>query len=78
MEKDLIRSSTGWSTADAARLGITENFGINEDGTHNPDAVLPSAIEYSDSIKAIRNTITNMNYALCYFMSTNAKGYIRK
>lgn len=78
MEKDLIRSSTGWSTADAARLGITENFGINEDGTHNPDAVLPSAIEYSDSIKAIRNTITNMNYALCYFMSTNAEGYIRK
>ena len=78
MEKDLIRSSTGWSTADAARLGITENFGINEDGTHNPDAVLPSAIEYSESIKAIRNTITNMKYALCYFMSTNAEGYIRK
>lgn len=78
MERDVVRASTGWSHADALKLGITENFGITEEGKHDPDAVLPQTIDYSESIKAVRSSITDMRYALANFSSPNAEGYIRK
>lgn len=78
MERDVVRSSTGWSHADALRLGITENFGITEEGEHDPGAVLPQTIDYSETIKAARSSITDMRYVLANFSSPNAEGYIRK
>ena len=75
MEKQTPVSFTGWNHSDAEQLGIDENFGINEDGTHNPDAVLPNTNTYTQSLKLVQNTITKMNNALIRFRSTEARCY---
>ena len=77
MEQDIVKQWTGWNHDDAVALGIDENFGINEDGTHNPDVTLPKAKEYSEIVKTPRTTITNMSYALANFNSNNARCYQR-
>lgn len=77
MESQQTKQFSGWNHADAAKLGIDENFGINEDGTHNPDAVLPSQNKYTELVTVINKTITNMAYCLYHFQSEKAECYTR-
>lgn len=76
-ERSINKVFTGWSHADAVRLGISENYGINEDGTHNPDVTLPSTIEYRENLTTTRDSIQYMNNCLAHFQSQNAKCYER-
>lgn len=73
-----IKQFTGWNKQDANKLGIDENFGINADGSHNPDAVLPNAETYVESLESIRTSINNMQYCLANFSGNNAGCYERE
>ena len=77
MEQDTTKSCIGWNHTDATRLNIDENFGITSTGEHDPSAVLPDTITYTTTFKTIRNSITDMRYALANFQSTNASCYTR-
>lgn len=77
MEQDTTKTCVGWNHVDATRLNIDENFGITDQGEHDPSAVLPDTITYTTTLKTIRNSITDMRYALANFQSTNAACYTR-
>lgn len=77
-DEEVTKQYTGWTHSDAVRLGIDSNYGINEDGTHNPDVVIPSTITYAEVINNIKSTITNMQYCLANFSSNNASCYERQ
>lgn len=74
-EKNETRAVAGWLADNA--LGIDENFGINEDGTWNDSAVLPTPQSNPFTRTIPNRTIQNLSSCLTYFQSTEANPYTK-
>mgnify|MGYP003186956801 CR=1 FL=1 len=79
-ETDVRKQFIGWSHTDAASAGITETFGITEDGQWIPDEELPTQLPntktYEFTRKKLNNTIRNIEGCLRGFRSTDASQYL--
>ena len=79
-EKDIKKSfAAGWTHDEAQVLGIyDENFGVNEDGSHDDTITLAAPESRLETLKTINNTITQMANTLSNFRSPDATCYNRE
>lgn len=73
------KSGKGWSHEDAQSLGISEKFGIDENGDWIDDDSLPSSLpetkSYNWVVEQIKHTIENLNSAFSYSRGTKINYY---